>query len=158
MEYSYNLEIPANTMELKTCVEGEWNAKRYEDKDNINEIILYIIINKSLQLNHSQEMVVTSHLTSKILYPSDCRFSVMKMEFLRSHGGFGNTVILQAMEEGITSNCLAHYDNIAMERYVEDTERVAHASWKLSKPKLMGVAFLGIKRDIPKWVRKLPLL
>lgn len=158
MECAYNLYMPSNTTELKTCVEGEWNAKHYEDKDNMNEIILYIVINKSLQLNHSQEMVVASHLTSKILYPSNCLFNGLRSEFLIRYNGFGNTVILQAMEEGITSNCLAHYDNIVMERYVEDTERVAHASWKLSKPKLMGVAFLGIKRDIPKWVRKLPLL
>ena len=133
--------------------------KKYENKSNEEEPILYIILNKDANLMDGEKFVTISHLTSRILsnYYDDDYFSKGIDEWLKSHNGFGNTVILEATEEEIYENCMSVYDNVRFVKYIEDTERVAQNNYKLTLPLHYGVAFLGVKKEIPKWVKRLQL-
>lgn len=138
--------------------------KKYDDLENKNEPVLYIILNEDVKMSLGHRMAVVSHLTSRFASTDGfiCEkggfLSMLKHEWLDSFVGYGNTVVLLADSKTLYENCMAHYDNVYFEPLIEDTERVAHHNWKLSEPKHVGVAFFGIKSEMPKWVRKLPLI
>ena len=137
--------------------------KNYEDNCNCYDPILYIVLNKDVEISVGEKMAVVSHLTSKFatndfLYDSNYKMDALQREWLESFGGYGNTVILEADEETIYDNCMAAYDNIYFDKYIEDTFRVAHHNWKLDIPQHVGFAFFGIKNEMPKWIRKLDLI
>lgn len=138
--------------------------KKFDDKENKNEPILYIVLNKTCVKTNGEKLAAISHLTSKMLYsyyngdidkvnPQDMNMA----DWLSSFNGYGNTVILAASEKEIYQNCLSSYDNIMFTSLVEDSTKVAHHNWLLDKPCHVGVAFFGIKNEMPKWLRKLPL-
>lgn len=137
-------------------------TKKYNDEDNSNEPILYIILNKDIYTTPGEKLTAISHLTSKFIdshkytswYDNTTPFY---MEWIKSYNGYGNTVVLEADEETIYKNCMAKYDNVEFIKLIEDTERVAHHNWKLKLPQHYGFVFFGIKKDMPKWIRQLKL-
>lgn len=135
----------------------------YEDKTNKNEPILYIILNKDAILeNEGVKYAIVSHLTSKLMADAMTedmseRNQYLLYKWLDSFIGYGNTIVLEASEEELYDNCMSRYDNIHFVKMIEDSSRVAHHNWVLDVPQHMGVAFFGIKSEMPKWVRSLPL-
>lgn len=137
--------------------------KKYESNCNCQDPILYIILNEDVEMSVGERMAVVSHLTSRFamydfLYELNQKMEVLQENWLNSFGGYGNTVILVANNKTIYDNCMASYDNVYFDKYVEDTKRVAHHNWKLNNPKHVGLAFFGIKSEMPKWVRNLELI
>jgi len=144
--------------------------KTYAQYDNNNEPILYIILNKDAIVDEGVRLTAISHLTSMmsnklkgtdekimILYSLAYQNEKLWKEWLDSFDGYGNTVILEVSEDELYDNCMSDYDNVAFVKYIDDSERVAHHNWKLDIPQHIGIAFFGIKSEMPKWVRKLPL-
>lgn len=139
------------------------NVKNYVDNDNNNEPIFYIVLNKDAMVDKGIKLSVISHLTS-LMYNKfyNKEFKLWKNElkyeeWLDSYKGYGNTIILEASEDELYDNCMSDYDNIEFIKYIDDSTRVAHHNWKLDIPQHIGVAFFGIKNEMPKWVRCLPL-
>jgi len=141
--------------------------KTYEQYDNNNEPVLYIILNKDAIVDNGVRLSAISHLTSMmanelqmkkdgVLYFTTRNQTLWK-SWNESFGGYGNTVILEASEDELYDNCMASYDNVEFVKYIDDSERVAHHNWKLDIPQHIGVAFFGIKSEMPKWIRRLPL-
>lgn len=137
--------------------------KCYEELENKDEPILYVILNKDAILeSEGVKYAIVSHLTSKLMADAMTedmseRNQDLLYEWLDSFVGYGNTVVLEASEEELYDNCMAHYDNVHFVKLIEDSSRVAHHNWVLDVPQHTGVAFFGIKSEMPKWVRKLPL-
>lgn len=144
--------------------------KTYAQYDNNNEPILYIILNKDAIVDEGVRLTAISHLTSMMsnklkgtdekimsLYSLAYQNEKLWKEWLDSFDGYGNTVILEVSEDELYDNCMSDYDNVAFVKYIDDSERVAHHNWKLDIPQHIGIAFFGIKSEMPKWVRKLPL-
>lgn len=133
-------------------------VKNYEEYDNKNEPILYIVLNKDVLVDKGVKMTAISHLTSlmscKEMLPWSAR---LWNQWLDSFDGYGNTVILEADEDTIYDNCMSDYNNIEFVKLIDDSTRVAHHNWKLDCPQHVGFAFFGIKKEMPKWIRKLPL-
>lgn len=144
-----------NTIECKPEI-------KYEEYDNKHEPILYIILNKDALVDKGVKITAISHLTSamatKFHYNEmNARNYRLYQHWLESFGGYGNTVILEADEDTIYDNCMSQYDNVEFEYLIDDSTRVAHHNWKLDCPQHLGFAFFGIKNEMPKWIRKLPL-
>lgn len=140
----------------------------YEEYDNKDEPILYIILNEDAICDEGVKLTAISHLTSMMasnFRVTNSYFGVQLVErnqrlwkeWLDSFGGYGNTVILSATEDDLYTHCMSNYDNVEFVKYIDDSERVAHHNWKLDLPQHLGVAFFGIKSEMPKWIRKLPL-
>lgn len=135
------------------------SSKDYEEFDNSNEPILYIVLNKDAIIESDGiKYAIISHLTSLMASKEmGYRNTNLWNEWLDSFGGYGNTVVLEATEDEIYTNCMSHYDNVEFVKYIEDSSRVAHHNWCLDIPQHLGLAFFGIKKEMPKWLRRLPL-
>ena len=157
-----NLKIVVTPKPQNIVITQSIATKKYNDEDNSNEPILYIILNKDIYTTPGEKLTAISHLTSKFNdYHSssfyDLPTDMIYREWLNSYNGYGNTVVLEADEETIYNNCMAKYDNVDFIKLIEDTDRVAHHNWKLKLPQHYGFIFFGIKKDMPKWIRQLKL-
>lgn len=137
--------------------------KIYDDNCNRYDPILYIVLNEDVEMTMGERMAVVSHLTSKFamcdfLSDANYKMATLQGEWVNSFNGYGNTVILAADSKTIYEHCMAAYDNLYFDKYIEDTQKVAHHNWKLDNPRHVGLVFFGIKDEMPKWIRKLDLI
>lgn len=135
----------------------------FDDLENKDEPILYVVLNKDAILeSDGVKYAAVSHLTSKLMADamtedmSEKNYQLL-LNWLDSFVGYGNTVVLEATEDELYTNCMASYDNVHFVKLIDDSSRVAHHNWILDVPQHIGVAFFGIKSEMPKWVRCLPL-
>lgn len=136
------------------------------EKENYDRPALYIIVNKDIyQYYNSGEIAVfISEATQKFMEDIvKRRYSLLygKTEELFARwwesGTKKNTIILEADDFEIYGNCLAEYDNLYFKSHVEEIERVGEGEYNLSMPVHTCLVFFGLKSEMPKWVRKLPL-
>lgn len=114
-----------------------------EDKSNDNEYTTYIILRNDLNRSVAEQMCDVVEVTQKM------------------YGFSENIVILQANYDDLFVNNFipTKFDNPDIQFVVltNNEQKVAHGNFRLVDANITALGFYGIKKDIPKFVKKLKL-
>ena len=146
----FRIEIKQNKVKKST---------QYKDESNLNDNTLYIILRNDLGLSAGMQATYASEVTTAMAGDLivDCK-KVTLDEFMDMNK---NVVILQASGKDLFENNFipAEYSdpNVNFTYIFEDTKKVAHHNFRLTEGKIVALGFFGVKKHLPKFLRKLPL-
>lgn len=124
------------------------------DKNNNKDYVLYIILRNDISRTASERVCDVAELTAKIAskYPADVHMST---------DWENQVVILSASAKDLfVDNIIENkYDNedLVFASLIKSERKVGHANYALDEAQVVGIAYFGIKQEVPKFVRKLPL-
>lgn len=131
----------------------------YKDEDNSNKDTFYVILRNDLELSAGTQASYVSEITTAMA--SELFDMHRNVEFDRFLDLTKNTVILQASGKDLFENNFipAKYDDPKVNfTYIwDDEKRVAHGNFRLIEGKAVAMGFFGVKKDLPKFLRKLAL-
>lgn len=120
------------------------NTNQDYDRDNSNEEMLYIILRNDLNATLGEQMSYVAKAASAL----GCN-------------DINNIVILQANATDlfIENKIPAKYDDTSFShaRIVETAKRIGHGNFVLNQPELVALGYKGVKKYIPKFVKRLAL-
>lgn len=141
---------------FKTKDNGMNKSIDYRSYSNRDESILYIILRNDLGLTPSEQLVYSSQMAIKM---------AIKMSTYIDYNNFfrlfDNIVILQASKKDLFEDNFIptkyNNPNIVFDYHTNEEIRVAHNNFKLDESKIVALGYYGIKKDMPKWIKKLQL-
>ena len=157
----YNLYPNYNLfrIEIKQNLVKRTSVSKFKDESNMDESTFYVVLRNDLDLSAGMQATYVSEVTTAML--DDLRIDHKIDEFNDFLDVSKNTVILQASGEDLfkTNFIPAEYADpkINFTYIFEDTEKVAHHNFRLTEGKIVAMGFFGIKRYLPKFLRKLSL-
>lgn len=138
--------------------------KKFEDFDNSNELTFYIILRNDLNRSTSLKMIDISDITKVI--QEDLRIKALEdNKYNKWYYDFANmknnTVILQASGKDLFEDNFIPSEykdpNIIFNYIWDNEEQVAKNNFRLKEGNTVCFGYLGKKKDMPKFVRKLKL-
>lgn len=146
----FRIEIKQNLVKKQTA---------YKNEDNSGEDTFYVILRNDLGLSAGTQASYVSEITTAMA--SELFDTHRNTEFDRFLDLTKNTVILQASGKDLFENNFipAKYDDPKVNfTYIwDDEKRVAHGNFRLVEGKAVAMGFFGIKKDLPKFLKKLAL-
>ena len=148
----YRIDLRSQSKKYKT-------APKFKEESNMDDNTFYIVLRNDLNLSVGMQATYVSEITTAML--DDLRIDHKLDEFNNFLDLSKNTVVLQASGKDLFEiNFIpAEYADpkINFTYVYEDTERVAHHNFRLKEGKIVAMGFFGIKKHLPKFLRKLSL-
>ena len=146
-------------LELRSNLSKNKKASKYRDESNLDKDTFYVVLRNDLGLSAGAQASYVSEVT--VAMASDLLDMHRGVEFDRFIDLTKNTVVLQASAKDLFENNfipVRYADPKVNFTYIwEDEERVAHGNFRLVEGKAVAMGFFGVKKDLPKFLRKLPL-
>ena len=148
----YRIELKHNTYKNK-------DVAKYRDESNSDKDTFYIVLRNDLGLSAGAQASYDSEIT--VAMASELFDTRRGVEFDRFIDLTKNTVVLQASAEDLFENNFipAKYADpkVNFTYLWDDEKRVAHGNFRLVEGKTVAMGFFGVKKDLPKFLRKLAL-
>lgn len=123
-----------------------------ENKDNNYKSTLYIILRNDINRSKMDQICDISELS--MLIGSDYAYDILNKDW------DGQIVVLQANYQDlfIKNNIEVNHDGLYIQKELIKAEtKIGHGNYKLSEAKVVGLAYFGLKYNIPAYVKTLKL-
>lgn len=145
---------------FKTKIYIASNRQKYEEIDNSDDLTLYVVLRNDLNLTTGEKAVYISELTRTIADEIFVKYG-NQQEFTSFMDLDCNTVVVEASaKELFEDNYIpAKYANpdVTFTYIYEDSVRVSQGNFRLKEGQIVALGYFGIKRNLPKFLKKLKL-